>query len=186
LLLAPPHANADGGAPTARAFMGVQSGVAVGLETGDRRGALELAQSFLPTPRLGSLTELALALGTRRHGGWLAGRVGYQLAILSYEDAPDRDVSHTGDLGLVLGWTAERGHEVALEAGVEAVRRGEDFRCCDSVADAFSVGARVVLAGELRLGRRAAIFGRLGLRTGDHLLELHLLPVLHAGVAFRF
>jgi hypothetical protein len=179
-------ARADAGAAwTARLFGGLENGVALGLSSPDRVLGVEVGQSFLPSSQLRSLTEVALLARTPGPGTWVGGRLGYQLGAFNYQSAPRLDISHTVDAGLAGGLVSEAGHALTLEVGAERVYRDEPFICCDSVASRDSLGVRAVVAGQLALGRQLGLFARLGVRTADHLLEIHLLPVLSAGVVLN-
>ena len=83
----------------------------------------------------------------------------------------------------MFGATSASGHSLSVEAGIEVVRRSDDFACCDSAVSRSSLGTRVVLGVDLAVAQRVAVFARAGVRTGDHLIEIHMLPILVAGVA---
>lgn len=167
-------------------FGGLENGLLGRVATADRRYSVELLQLVWPARQLSLLSDLSLAVRTRSSPGFVGARLGYQLAILHYgEAAPGADVSHTIDVGVVFGAGSARSF-VAVEAGVEQVWRAHEFACCDSGVDAFSTGARVMLAAELGLGPRFSLLARAGLRTADHLLEIHVEPWLLAGVAVSF
>jgi hypothetical protein len=168
---------------TLRLFAGLQNGGSLSVASGDRLFAAEVAQAFLPGRRLGSLSEVSLIARTRDPGAWVGARAGYQLGVFTYDAAPRRDASHTFDVGLIGGLASQAGHSLVIEAGAERVSRAEPFICCDSVLERASVGARLMLAGQVALGPKLALFGRLGLRTAEHVLEIGVLPVLMAGVA---
>jgi hypothetical protein len=177
----------DGRPVMARLFLGLENGVSVAVATPDRALTAEVAQAFMPSPfNFGRLTEASVAARTSRVGGWLGARLGYQLGVFDYPGRTAgttvRDVSHTGDIGVLLGATSESGHSIALELGVEAVSRADFSPCCDSTLPTSSRGDRILLVGEYALNDRVGLFTRMGVRYGSHVLELGLLPILMLGV----
>jgi hypothetical protein len=168
---------------SATLLLGIESGLALGAATANRRLAAELSQTFVGDQ--GRLTELSLATRTSATGWWLGGRIGYQLASFGYEGATRRDLSHGADLGLLAGATSDRGSTIALELGVEQVWR-EYFFCCDSGLAASSRGLRALLTGQLALGDRYSLSARIGVRTAEHVQEIKVLPLLMLGWSIHF
>lgn len=56
----------------------------------------------------------------------------------------------------------------------------------DSGLSARSNGLRFSTGGQYALARGLGLYGRIGLRTGQHVMEIGFLPDLWAGVAFEF
>jgi hypothetical protein len=174
--------DADGRPVMARLFVGLENGLSVAVATPDRALTAEVGQAFMHD---GRLTEASVAARTSRVGGWLGARLGYQLGVFDYggSAAPTvRDVSHTGDIGVLVGATSESGHTLALELGVEEVRRAKVTTCCDSSLPAASRGDRIMLVGEYALGERVGLFARVGVRLAEHIIEIGMLPILMLGV----
>jgi hypothetical protein len=188
-----PAEAADVAAPsprpfTAGLFLGLQSGLAFQYATAERGLMVDLSEAYATVGDRGSLTEIAISTRTSRAGGWLGARLGYQLASLAigYPPGAIRDVSHTADVGLSVGATSQSGHTLALETGVEAVRRAHAVSCCDSGLSKSSEGVRMVVVAEIAVDPRLVLSARIGLRTGDHLLDISALPIAQLGMAFRF
>jgi hypothetical protein len=173
----------DGRPVMARLFVGFENGGSVAVATPDRALTAEVAQAFIHG---GRLTEGSVAARTSREGVWLGARLGYQLGVLDYDGAfpgtTVRDVSHTGDIGVLVGATSEGGHTLALELGVEEVRRAHMAACCDGSLPTSSRGDRIVLVAEYALGDRVGLFARVGARRASHLIEIGMLPILMLGV----
>jgi hypothetical protein len=167
----------------ARLFVGFENGGSMAVATPDRALTAEVAQAFIHG---GRLTEGSVAARTSRVGVWLGARIGYQLGVLDYDGAfpgtTVRDISHTGDIGVLMGATSERGHTLALELGVEEVRRAQMAACCDGTLPTSSRGDRIVLVAEYALGERVGLFARVGARRASHLIEIGMLPILMLGV----
>ncbi len=78
------------------------------------------------------------------------------------------------------------GSAFEAQAGVEVVFRSAAAACCDDAAlSTGSVGARLLVRGELALSPGWALYAEAGRRTADHLLEIGVLPRLAAGVRVR-
>jgi hypothetical protein len=175
-----------------RGFGGAESGAAISWTAGAGPAVTaELLQAFVPSgvfghsTQLGSLSEMSVAVRTRRTGPWVGLRLGYQLAIFDYT-GDRRDLSHAIDLGLILGATSARGHSIALELGEESVLRGTPFDSGDVHLDTSGLAPRICLNAEAALTRRVSLFARLGARLGDHVLDPIFLPLVMAGAAVNF
>jgi hypothetical protein len=177
-------------APTnLRAFAGVGNGLG-----GDgwlaRRLRLEASvQSTFPPVRfaLGDVALVVPLTGDRHTFSGL--RAGYQLQYIDGRGAyfQGSRISHAPDIGYVFHFESDTGSAFQVDVGVEAVYRAEAVICCDHAPLAkTSTGVRVALMGELAMTPAWALYGHLGVRTADHLLEVKVLPTLSAGLRARF
>jgi hypothetical protein len=187
---APARGAAADDAPTnLRVFAGGGNGIG-----GDgwlaRRLRLEVsAQSTFPPVRF-ALADVAFVVpltGDRRTFSGL--RAGYQLQYIDGSGAyfQGSRLSHAPDVGYVFHFESDTGSAFQIDVGVEAVYRARAVVCCDNAALATSsTGVRVALMGELAMTPTWALYGHLGVRTADHLLEVKVLPTLSAGLRARF
>jgi hypothetical protein len=166
-------------------FGGLENGAVARVSSADHRYSAELLEILAP-PSRSTISELSLVVRTSSAStGFLGARLGYQLAVLNYVDDGPPDVAHTIDAGMVFG--ASRGHSsLTFEVGLEQVLRAHAYYCCDSGVQQYSTGARGMLAAELGLGAYLSLLARIGIRTADHLAEIHLEPFLFAGAAVSF
>jgi hypothetical protein len=181
---------ARGDAPTnLRVFAGGGNGIG-----GDgwlaRRLRLETSvQSTFPPVRF-ALGDVALVIpltGDRRSFSGV--RAGYQLQYIDDNGAyfQGSRISHAPDVGYVFHLELADGTTFQADIGVEAVYRGTAVYCCDHAPLAkTSYGIRAALMAELGITSTWALYGHLGVRTADHLLEVKILPTLTAGLRARF
>ena len=116
-------------------------------------------------------------------------RAGYQLEHMGQAEPYWRGsrFANTPYAGAVVHLESTRGSTFEGGLGVELVLRDEAAVCCDDAAlRTLTVGAWFSARGELALTRRLALFGQLGLRTADHLLEIKVMPQLLGGLRLRF
>jgi hypothetical protein len=112
-------------------------------------------------------------------------RVGYQYHVTSNGCRDDR--AHTIDVGAEFRGRSERGHLVQVELGPELLgRQGGGYVCGDSAIGGGGLGARFSALGQLAVWRHVGLFGRVGLRTAPHLMEIGILPVGDVGIAVEF
>lgn len=124
----------------------------------------------------------------RRGPSFLGARAGYQVEYNGYSNPAwsGSRWAQAPDVGLVGHLEAAGGSAFEVQAGVEALFRGEQVTCCDAAALATeSAGLRVLLRGDLALTSALALYAEAGLRTADHLLEIKVLPTLWGGVRVR-
>jgi len=120
-------------------------------------------------------------LGSAANGLWLRGGYLYQRMALDCLT----DTASAWDAGLAYRKRWAGGSLFAAEAGLETVSRPRAIGCNDSGLDARSDGVRFSLGGQYALTRGLGIYGRVGARTGEHLLEIGILPEIWLGVAFE-
>lgn len=94
------------------------------------------------------------------------------------------DGAHALDAGLAFRYRWRGGSLVAVEGGLERVLRDQSLTCGDSSLGADAMGGRVVLLGQWAFFAPFGMFMRAGLRTGDHLPRIHMLPELFVGVSY--
>jgi hypothetical protein len=134
----------------------------------------------------GGVGVIAPVAGTSRK--FFGARAGYQLEHLGMDGADWRGsrYAHAPDVGLVGHLESAGGSAFEAQAGVEAVFREEATYCCDHAGlQTLSAGLRLLLRGDLALSPAWALFAEVGLRTGDHVLEIKFLPTAWAGVRVR-
>ncbi len=134
----------------------------------------------------GGVSVIAPVKGTARK--FFGARAGYQLEHLGMDGANWRGsrYAHAPDVGLVGHLESAGGSAFEAQAGVEAVFREEATYCCDNAGlQTFSPGVRLLLRGDLALSPTWALFAEVGLRTGDHVFEIKVLPTAWAGVRLR-
>lgn len=115
-------------------------------------------------------------------------RVGYQLEYLGKDGAYRRGsrYAQAPDVGLAGHLESSGGSAFEAQAGIETVFRKQAASCCDNAAlQTFSTGIRLVLRGDLALSPTWALYAELGLRTGDHVFEIKVLPTAWVGVRLR-
>src|SRR5262249_55842973 len=114
-------------------------------------------------------------------GVWLRGGFLYQ----SGQVCGTADAARAWDAGLAYRKRWAGGSLFAAEGGVETVTRATGIVCNDSVLGRDSSGFRISVGGQYALTRGLGLYGRMGVRTGQHVLEIGLLPELWVGVAFE-
>jgi hypothetical protein len=131
---------------------------------------------------LGEGAALVRVLGSAANGVWLRGGFMYQHMDVGC-GVTDRATSWDAGLAYRKRWAG--GSLFAAEAGVETVSRASGVYCHDSGLRADSQGARFSVGGQYALTRGLGLYGRVGARTGQHVMEIGLLPEIWAGVAFE-
>ena len=129
----------------------------------------------------GEGAALVRLLGSPANGLWLRG--GYLYQRIALDCLVDRASAWDVGLGYRKRWAG--GSLFAAETGVEAVSRPSAIACNDSALRAHSDGIRFSLGGQYALTPGLGLYGRVGARTGQHVLELGLLPEVWLGVAFE-
>jgi hypothetical protein len=119
--------------------------------------------------------------GDRGAGLWLRGGFLYQNAQVCGTTDPARSF----DAGLAYRKRWAGGSLFAAEGGVETVSRASGIVCNDGVLGGNSDGFRVSVGGQYALTRGLGLYGRIGARTGQHVLEIGALRELWIGVAFE-
>jgi hypothetical protein len=145
-------------------------------------GGVGAARGFWLEPSLS-----VRVLGPATHSLWVRG--GYQLQHIrlncyDVSTVPVLDDAHAFDLGLAYRLRGRGGSLFVAEAGPEWLRRAHGFGCSDSGLDARSTGVRLMLLGQWAFRPPFGAFLRAGLRTADHLPEIHVLPELFVGFSF--
>ncbi len=171
-----------------RAFAGLGSGVGVeGWLPGERVRIDGGAQAYFAEGfEFGGVGVAVPFTGTARR--FFGGRAGYQIEYLGMDDAGWRGsrYAQVPDVGLVVHLESAGGSAFEAQGGFETVFRQTAAVCCDDAAlQTTSPGLRLMVRGDLALSRAWALFAEAGLRTGDHVLELKMLPTLAAGVRVR-
>jgi hypothetical protein len=131
----------------------------------------------------GEAAVLVRVLGSAANGLWLRGGFLYHRTDIG---CGVTDHATAWDAGLTYRKRWAGGSLFAAEGGVEAVSRASGVTCNDSVLTAQSGGLRASVGGQYALTRGLGLYGRIGARTGQHVIELGVLPELLAGVAFEF
>jgi hypothetical protein len=174
-----------------RGFVGLQPGAEVDVRLGDH-WRVEGAQR-LPSPGLPAvpyLTDVALhrQLGSSTSKLWVRAGYEYQHTQQSCSDRTGgfNDNAQALDLGIVLRHRSPRGHLFQADLGLETLWRAEALGCNDSGVGKRSTGARIGLLGQVALFPHVGLFGRVGVRTAEHLLEIDALPQAEVGLAFEF
>jgi hypothetical protein len=171
-----------------RFVIGLGAGVELTKSVFQHRLRLDLGMHVLGLA-LDGLAEGAVSgrvLGSAVNGLWIRGGFLAQRFDQDCWDNPGRapDVATALDAGLAYRRRWPGGSLLAAEAGMERVSRDSYF-CNDSLLTATSLGTRVALAGQWPLSQRLAFYGRIGVRTGQHILEIGLLPELWVGLAYE-
>ena len=162
-------------------------GTGVGIEAagsllGDRL-RLDAGLRGGPSGANGEAAALVRVLGSAASGLWLRGGVLYHRMDVGC-GMTDRATSWDAGLAYRKRWAS--GSLFAVEGGVETVSRPQGVYCNDSALRADSNGVRFSAGGQYALTRGLGLYGRIGLRTGQHVMELGFLPEILAGVAFEF
>jgi hypothetical protein len=89
------------------------------------------------------------------------------------------------DAGLAYRKRWAGGSLFVAETGIERVTRPTGLSCNDSVLGAESSGLRVSVGGQYALTRGVGLYGRIGVRTGQHIMEIAILPEAWIGLAFE-
>jgi hypothetical protein len=130
---------------------------------------------------IGEAALLARVVGSPANALWVRG--GFMTQSIDYScNMTDHATAWDGGIAYRKRWAG--GSLFAAETGVEFVSRDHGFFCNDSVVSGSSGGLRVSLAGQLAITHGFGLYARMGVRTGDHLTEIHFLPELLAGIAF--
>lgn len=162
-------------------------GLGVGLEAsgsllGDRL-RLDAGLHGFPRGGMGEGAALVRVLGSAANGLWLRGGFLYHRTDIG---CGVTDHATSWDAGLAYRKRWAGGSLFAAEGGAEMVSRPRDVGCNDSGLDAQSNGLRFSAGGQYALTRGLGLYGRIGLRTGQHVMEIGFLPELWVGVAFEF
>jgi len=89
------------------------------------------------------------------------------------------------DVGVAYRKRWAGGSLFVAETGFERVTRPTGITCEDSILGAESSGMRVTIGGQYALTRGVGIYGRIGARTGQHVMEIGFLPEAWIGLAFE-
>jgi hypothetical protein len=125
---------------------------------------------------------LVRILGPAANGLWLRGGFMYQGASIG---CGVTDHATAWDAGLAYRKRWAGGSLFAAEAGAETVSRASRVHCNDSGLDADSRGVRFSVGGQYALTRGLGLYGRVGARSGQHVMEIGILPEIWVGVAFE-
>jgi hypothetical protein len=131
---------------------------------------------------LGEGAALVRVLGSAANGVWLRGGFLVQTAEIGC-GVTDRATAWDAGLAYRKRWAG--GSLFAAETGVETVSRASGVSCNDSTLRAQSGGVRFSVGGQYALTRGLGLYGRIGARTGQHVLEIGLMPEVWVGVAFE-
>jgi hypothetical protein len=129
----------------------------------------------------GEAAALVRVLGSAANGLWVRGGFMYQRIPLDCLT----DQATAWDAGLAYRVRFAEGSLIAAETGVEHVSRPTGIYCNDSVLPAQSNGVRVNVGGQYALTRRLGLLGRIGVRTGQHVIEIGFLPEFWIGLAYE-
>jgi hypothetical protein len=129
----------------------------------------------------GEAAALVRVLGSAANGLWVRGGFMYHRIPLDCLT----DQATAWDAGLAYRVRFAEGSLIAAETGVEHVSRPTGISCNDSVLDAQSNGVRVNVAGQYALTRRLGLLARIGVRTGQHVMEIGVLPEFWIGLAYE-
>jgi len=161
-------------------------GTGVGVEAAgavlDHRLRLDAGVHAFIKGALGEAAALTRVLGSPSNALWLRG--GFMFHSIDYSCGLTDKVG-AWDAGVAYRKRFAGGSLFTTETGVEFVSRGRGIGCNDSVLPGASGGLRLAVAGQVALTRWLGIYGRAGVRTGAHLLEIGFLPELWAGLAFE-
>ena len=162
-------------------------GLGVGLEAagsllGDRL-RLDAGLHSWPKGAMGEAATLVRVLGSAANGVWLRAGFLYHGADVG---CGVTDHATAVDAGLAYRKRWAGGSLFTAEGGAETVARRNGVYCNDSGLSARSNGLRFSTGGQYALTRGLSLYGRIGLRTGEHVMEIGFLPELWAGVAFEF
>jgi hypothetical protein len=131
----------------------------------------------------GDVSMLVRVLGSAANGLWL--RSGFLYQRMEVFCGPiDKATALEAGLAYRKRWVG--GSLFAAEAGIERVSRAKPIYCGDSSLQSSSYGLRVVAGGQYALTRGLGLYGRIGVRTGEHDIVMGFWPDLWGGVAFEF
>ena len=171
------------------AFGGIAFGAGVAGSIFDHRLRLELSDGWIPGKANGHYTEaavLARIVGAPHSALWV--RAGFQRIAMTntcYDRYNQDDDARAFDVSGAYRYRSPAGHLFVAELGAETLGRGQRLSCNDGGVAESSTGGRASLLGQLALGHGVGLFGRLGLRTAEHVLEIGILPELFAGLALE-
>lgn len=170
--------------PTAefRLVAGFGLGAEAAASTFDHRLRLDGSVRGVLGGVLGEGAALVRLVGAPDNAVWLRGGYLFQGFNIGCSIV-DRATAWDAGLAYRKRWAG--GSLFAAETGVEHVSRPSGIYCNDSVLGAESAGLRVSLGGQYALTRGIGIYGRVGVRTGQHVMEISLLPEAWAGIAFE-
>lgn len=124
-----------------------------------------------------------IRLGAPESRSFIGPRVGYRFADVA--TCQGSYSTHAFDAGLVAHAESKRAHVLEVALGPELIRRNA-FAGCDSYLPGSSSGVRASVRGELAVSPASALYLELGLRTANHLHEIHVLPTLRLGLRVRW
>jgi hypothetical protein len=131
---------------------------------------------------MGEAAVLVRVFGQPANALWV--RAGFLHHSINYSCGISDDVD-TWDGGAVYRKRWAGGSLFVIETGAEFLSRGQGFVCNDSVLPGGGGGLRVSTGGQFAITRGVGLYGRVGLRTSQHLIEIGPLPELWAGFAFE-
>jgi hypothetical protein len=135
-----------------------------------------------PGAVLGEGAALVRVAGAAANSLWLRGGYLFQGFNIGCSIV---DRATAWDVGLAYRKRWAGGSLFAAETGVERVSRPSGIYCNDSVLGAESGGLRVSVGGQYALTRGIGLYGRVGMRTGQHVMEIGVLPEAWVGIAFE-
>lgn len=166
----------------ARIFGGTGVGWEAAGSVADHRLRLEGGLHGWSGFGFGEAAGLVRLVGPPTNGLWLRGGFLYQSIDVG---CGKNDAASTVDVGLAYRKRWSGRSLFVAEGGVERLFRGNGIFCNDSGLDADSAGVRLSVGGQFALTRFVGIYGRTGVRTARHLMEIGFLPELWLGLAFE-
>lgn len=167
----------------ARALFGLGTGIEAAASILDHRLRLDGGLHGWHGGGYGELAALVRVAGPAASGVWLRAGYMFQNFETGCDHMPDAASSYDAGVAYRKRWAG--GSLFAAEGGVEMVSRDAGLVCNDSVVSARSAGLRVGLGGQYAITRWLGLYARVGVRSADHLLEIHMLPQAWAGLAFE-
>jgi hypothetical protein len=131
---------------------------------------------------LGEGAAMVRLVGSPANALWLRG--GYMFQGFNYS-CSIVDRATAGDVGVAYRKRWAGGSLFAAEGGVEYLTRPTGLYCNDSLLSGGGAGLRVSVGGQYALTRGIGIYGRVGMRTGPHVMEIGVLPEAWLGIAFE-
>ena len=167
----------------ARAVFGLGTGIEAAASILDHRLRLDGGLHGWHGGGYGELAALVRVAGPATSGVWLRAGYMFQAFETGCDHMPDAASSYDAGVAYRKRWAG--GSLFVAETGIERVTRPTGLYCNDSVLGAESSGLRVNIGGQYALTRGVGLYGRLGVRTGQHVMEIAILPEAWVGLAFE-
>jgi len=167
----------------ARAVFGLGTGIEAAASILDHRLRLDGGLHGWHGGGYGELAALVRVAGPATSGVWLRAGYMFQAFETGCDHMPDAASSYDAGVAYRKRWAG--GSLFAAEGGFEMVSRDAGLVCNDSVVSARSAGLRVGVGGQYAITRWLGLYARVGVRSADHMLEIHMLPQAWAGLAFE-